>query len=453
MSAYLFKISRYISIVAVIFSFIATPETGYESRQLMLLTSFVLFLITSYVYEKKWGIFGPSYAIYFIVLFLIHNVSPYNYIFRYQSYNTLISNPLARIPTDNYKIYFMVFIFCSLIIIGQLLLSKKKINEQIKFVRLLNLKEAKIILITTIVMLVPLAILVGGIFKTILIPATSYYLISFIFIKETRKYWTFKIGLIASVLIIATQIISRYIMVRYLMPIGLAIILFDYIKSGFYSKTTFKKKALVINSIVIVMLYGVYSEIIKLSRLKSISTSPDVFLEVFSSVDVLLKWIDRQMYRIFEIWTILGGNVIDYVNTNGYFYGLTYIKFLSQIIGFDYISLPSLSASFVGANYAQPGLIAEGYANFGIIGAMVNFLCVYYLAEIFQTRFFFRPTMFNILLIVTPFSSVILDGGTFNAVMFNIVFLLLTFILSKLKIGKRNTAIIRKNPKAVSIGD
>ena len=436
MSTYLFKISRFISIITVFISIVTNSTDGFSYRDMMLLTSVLIFLTVSYIYEKRWGIFGPGYAIYFIVFFLIHNISPYNYIYRYSTYYTLISNPLARIPNDNYGTYFTVFVISSIIIIVQLLMTRKIINNDIKIVNLLNVKEAKKILFTLIFVLIPVAVFAGGIFKTIFIPATSYFFISVIFIKQSRKYWPFKIGLLISVIIIATQITSRYVIVRYLMPIGFSIIFFDYIKFGFKSKAKLKKKALIINGGIFVLMYGVLSEIAKLNKRKGIDLSFDIIFQVFTEFGVLFKWIDRQVYRIFEIWTVLGGNIIDYANSNGFFYGVTYIKSLAPVLGFDYISLPALSASMVGANYAQPGLVAEGYANFGIIGAVVNILSVYFLAEIFQRRFVKKPTLFNLLLIVTPFSSVILDGGTLNAAIFNIVFLIFTFIVSILT--KRN---------------
>ncbi len=448
MSAYLFKISRFISISAVLISIITNSIDEFSYRDMMLLTSLLIFLTVSYIYEKKWGIFGPGYAIYFIVFFLIHNLSPYNFIYRYSSYYTLISNPLARIPNDNYSIYFMVFVISSIIIIIQLLMTRKIINNDIKIVRFLNVKEAEKILFVLVFLLLPLAVFVGGIFKTIFIPATSYFFITFIFIKKSRKYWSFKIGLLISILIIVTQITSRYVIVRYLMPIGFSIIFFDYIKFGYKSRPKIKKKVLIITGGILVLMYGVLSEIVKLNRRKGIGLNFNILIQLFTEFDVLFKWINRQIYRMFEIWTVLGGNIIDYTNSNGFFFGATYIKSLAPILGFDYISLPELSASMVGANYAQPGLVAEGYANFGVVGAVANILSVYFLAEIFQRRFVKKPTMFNLLLIVTPFSSIILDGGTFNAAIFNIVFLIFTFIMSILT---KRRFLSEKNAESIEV--
>lgn len=45
------------------------------------------------------------------------------------------------------------------------------------------------------------------------------------------------------------------------------------------------------------------------------------------------------------------------------------------------MSLPLLSAKYISASYAQPGLIAEGYANFGVVGAVINMLIPFAIAE------------------------------------------------------------------------
>ncbi len=52
------------------------------------------------------------------------------------------------------------------------------------------------------------------------------------------------------------------------------------------------------------------------------------------------------------------------MKVHGFFHGITYVKSFAGYFGFEYVSLPLLSAKYISASYAQPGLIAEGYANF-----------------------------------------------------------------------------------------
>ena len=142
-----------------------------------------------------------------------------------------------------------------------------------------------------------------------------------------------------------------------------------------------------------------------------------------------MDWLNRQVYRMFGIWIVLGGNIIDYANSAGFFYGITYIKMFAPIFKFEYISLPSISAQLVGANYAQPGLLAEGYANFGVFGAIINMITILIISEICFKRFFIKQNMFNLLIVIIPFTSVLLDGGSVNSTIFNIIIIIITFSL------------------------
>lgn len=445
MSVYLFSISRIVASILVLINLISVYKHGFSYREVMLLITLILFLIGSRLYEIKKGIFGPGYLIYFIVVFIIQNVSPYAYIYRYSNYYTLVTNSNARVPNDNYTIYFIVFCIINLSIIMYLLLSKNQINKSENLQVILNIREAGIVLFVTIVFLAPLNFLLGGIFRTIFITAITYFFVSYLFIKESRKNMIYIIGLILSILIMFFLFESRYVVVRYMIPIGLSFILLNYMKNGPKPKLKIKTKLMVIIGFISILFYGVISEVIKLNSRKGISTSFMDISNIIYDITTLLEGIDRQIYRIFEIWTVLGGNIIDFVNINGFFYGITYIKSLAPIIGFDYVSLPELSASMVGANYAQPGLVAEGYANFGIIGAVLNVLLLFFLAETFQHRFIKKKTMFNLLLTTVPFSSVILDGGTINAALFNVIFLIITFSLSFILLKKRSRYVSLKS--------
>ena len=138
----------------------------------------------------------------------------------------------------------------------------------------------------------------------------------------------------------------------------------------------------------------------------------------------------NQIYRIFEIWTPLGGNIIELVEKEGFYYGITYVKFLAPYLGFPYINLAKISAEYIMASYAQPGLVAEGYANFGIFGAVLNLAIVLILTEYMFRRFMKNKNPLNLCLMLTPFTAILLDGGTVNDIILNIVFIFVTLGLS-----------------------
>ncbi len=179
--------------------------------------------------------------------------------------------------------------------------------------------------------------------------------------------------------------------------------------------------------IVAVGLYGVVSEIVKLNYF--FNKQYDIQL-ILQNTAALSHYIENQIYRLFGIWSILGGNIIEYVQENGYFYGITFIKAAAPIFGFPYISLPLISASMVGASYAQPGLLAEGYANFGIIGSILNLLFPYLIAEGCLDYFLKKKSLFSICLLTVPFSKVLLDGGGINSIIIGIIMCFICFFIA-----------------------
>ena len=78
--------------------------------------------------------------------------------------------------------------------------------------------------------------------------------------------------------------------------------------------------------IIAVLLYGMLSEIVKLNRYWNGNYNLLYELTNFQSY---IDFGANQFYRIFGIWTELGGNIIDFVHKNGFFYGITYVKFLA----------------------------------------------------------------------------------------------------------------------------
>ena len=116
------------------------------------------------------------------------------------------------------------------------------------------------------------------------------------------------------------------------------------------------------------------------------------------------------------IWcrTELGGNIIQHVKVHGFFHGITYVKSFAGYFGFEYVSLPLLSAKYISASYAQPGLIAEGYANFGVVGAVINMLIPFAIAEESLTYFLKKRNVLALCILSVPYTKLLFDGGTIN---------------------------------------
>lgn len=429
MSRYLYKITRYLAIILVVYNIVIRGINFDLLRNFSLLISLVIFLIVSTLYEKKNVIFTPTYIVYFAVVFIIHNLSPYTYIDNRMMLDTIVRVPYARIPNDHYKLYFSVFILVSFMLLLYLLIKKRGPLSKYTFKLESNLYEAKDILIIALVLL-PIQFVIGSTFRKLLIPSSVYFLTSYYMFKNVRNKFIYIIGATISLFVIMTQITWRFIAVQYIFPILVAVIIYK----GFTTlprKIKNREKYLLIFGVIGVVFYGIVSEMYKLGSLSSLSDLKNVFL----NFPLLFNWLGRQTYRIFGIWTVLGGNIIDYVDNVGFFYGLTYIKSLSPVFGFDYISLPTISAQLVGANYAQPGLVAEGYANFGYVGSVLNIFGVLILLEYLWKRFIYKQNMINFLLVVIPFTSVLLDGGSFNSMIFNIIIIYITFALRYLKLS------------------
>lgn len=85
-------------------------------------------------------------------------------------------------------------------------------------------------------------------------------------------------------------------------------------------------------------------------------------------------------------------------------------KELCTYIRFDYVSLPLISANMIGADYAQPGLVAEGYANWGIYGAIINMIFVFSLQS-YCLIIFTKTIYLKFVTLYWNFSQVLLDGG------------------------------------------
>ena len=106
------------------------------------------------------------------------------------------------------------------------------------------------------------------------------------------------------------------------------------------------------------------------------------------------------------------------------------MKSFAGYFGFEYVSLPLLSAKYISASYAQPGLIAEGYANFGVVGAVINMLIPFAIAEGSLTYFLKKRNVLALCILSVPYTKLLFEGGTINNMIFGITTCILAFAFS-----------------------
>ena len=415
MSNFLFYISRIFVFFLVLVSIISRYESGYTFRDYSFyLASFVCILV-SHLYKRKKVFYTIGFVFYFIVLYLSNLWGPYVFI-----YNKYISTLNEVKPPDFYWIFWQTYMIISSCIILYLLNIKINRNEIINSINLIiytKLQNKSKQLLYTLIIIIPIW-LFGFESETVrymLVPLTTYFIVSLLFISHCKNKVSIIMGVVLSIAIFYYVIAWRFIFIKYILPIAFIIIIKNSInEKGFNSKYLF----LFITGILSVIIYGIISEVNKLNISSLDYSLIGAVGKAFSSVDTIQYWCNRQIYRIITIWTILGGNIINYVHETGYVYGLSYIKFLAPYFNFEYISLPIISAKIIGASYAQPGVIAEGYANFGLMGACINALSIFFIAELFWDLLIRKKSVTLLIIYLVSFTQVILDGGSLNSIFF-----------------------------------
>lgn len=347
----------------------------------------------------------------------------------------------ARIPGDFFYNYVTVFIFSSI-----LMFVLAYMTPSVNFVVIRNKlydwspsRDGRVLIIISSLIITLLVIFGGDFARKFGVPVACFYLLDFCYRKKEKDFsLSLYIGCILSVVMLISQLSWRFVFVQYAFSL---IMLAIFIVSLRKPNISFFGKVCVLSFIPVTLLYGVISEFYKINP----DLSFEDVLTVFKSLPLLLDWLNRQSYRIFQIWTILSGNIIEHTIENGYYYGITYIKALSVPLGFEYVSLPVISASFVSATYAQPGIIAEGFANFGWLGSLISVTFLLVLSHLTWILFLNRVSYFTLVLVYAPFVSVILDGGSINSIVFNSILIGINFGLYFIlkfvffaKIGRRN---------------
>lgn len=395
----------------------------YGKRELMLVISYLIFLINSHSFYNKRRKVTIGYLFYLLVCFISFNLAGYHFI--YNKHIKSLNQKIVTVPLeDHYDLYFFAFLVVSFFIYMYLKLSKPRVYNCRVVLPIVSLRRVLILNLISVISLI-LFFAIGLSSFILLIPLFAYYAIGLISNSKARfkKRNIFSYCYIIFILLLFAK--HRYILLQFIFPVVMYFI-WSFQDSKYSKKKLYKISLVFFIGVFIALSYGVLSEFLKLNtRFASNYKLSDV-VEVFTNTDLLSYWFSRQIYRVFTIWTHLGGNIIEYVDKYGFFYGATYLKNFAPILGINYVNLPILSAKLISASYAQPGLLAEGYANFGFLGAVLNILLVFYLIEIIYKTLIKKNTILYFILILVPFTQVLIDGGTFYSVIALIIIAYIT---------------------------
>ena len=429
MTRKLFQVSRITMIGVVLFvclnllldKKVMLVDKNIYGRCVWLIISLIVFLLASVLYEKKRNIFSVGY------LFIMVNVFVNGVIFLcYFTDSRLLAmvRPGGSEPQDFFKLYLVIYFIIMALILAYLACAKttSKEIEKKEFIRF-NQKDDLSVFIMGILVFV-LNFKLGTTGQVLFVPILCYWFIRFVFTDYKVNMYT-ALGALAALLCLYQIRTNRYLIVAYALPIILIFCIFAGVNDN--KKRGKKVVPILILGVVAVMAYGMVSEMVKLNLYYERNYN---ILNEIRNLKSIYDSCVRQVYRLFGIWTELGGNIIQHVKVHGYYHGITYFKGFSGIFGFKYVSLPLVSAKYISAEYAQPGLIAEGYANFGIAGAVINMLIPFAIAEGSMEWFLKKRTPLAICILTVPYAKILLDGGTINNMIFGIATCIFAFSLN-----------------------
>lgn len=428
MTKKMFQVSRLLAVGAVLFVCISLltdqkvmmQDGDIIERCFLAVLATVLFYVVSVLYEKKRRIFSTGYLVLLINVFINGMICPC-----YFTGSRLDAGTREGViqPQDFFSLYLVIYFLTMAVVLFYLLFAKHTTTEIQKetFIQYDRIDDSAVFLMGIIVLFLNFQFGAAG--AVMYVPVLVYFCTRFLWTGGKLNVYTI-LALLGGLYCIYRLRYSRYMIVEYVVPV----LLMYFVLSAVHDSRKKGKKVipLLIAGVVAIMAYGMVSELIKLNTYWGRNYNLLYEITNFKSI---VDSCARQIYRLFGIWTELGGNIIHHVNLHGYYYGITYVKALSGVFGFEYVSLPLISANYISAAYAQPGLLAEGYANFGIIGAVVNLLVPFVLAEGALRWFLKKRDIFALCLLTVPFTKILLDGGTINNIIFGAATCVLTFAL------------------------
>ena len=428
MTKKMFQVSRLMVIGIVIFvccnllmdQKVMMLDGDIISRCFMLVLAGVTFWIISVLYEKKKKVFSPGYLMLLVNVFINGIACPC-----YLTGSRLDEGTRDGViqPQDFWSLYLTVYFLIMFVVFLYLMWAKHTTVEIQKedFIRYNRTDDAAVFLMGIVVLFFNFRF--GSTGVVMFVPVLCYFAMRFLYTGGKINIYTI-FGLLAGLYCIYRIRYSRYLIVEYVVPVLLMFFVLSAVNDN--KKKGKKVVPLLIAGVVAVLAYGMVSELIKLNTYWGRNYNLLYEITNFKSITDACA---RQIYRLFGIWTELGGNIIHHVNLNGFYHGITYVKSFANVFGFEYVSLPLISAKYISAAYAQPGLLAEGYANFGILGAVLNLLVPFAIAEGALNWFLKKRDPLALMILTVPFTKILLDGGTINNIVFGIATCIFAFAL------------------------
>ena len=386
----------------------------------LLLFSLLMFVIVSILYERKRRVFSAGYLFILINVFIDGILCPGYFT---DSRLREMEREGVQEPQDFFLLYLTIYLILMGLIILYLLCVKRTTDEikQQDFIHYKKADDVAVFFMGIIILFLNFRFGTAGL--VLYVPVLCYFAARFLCTHGEINIYTI-LGLMGGLYCLYRVRTNRFLFIQYVMPILLIIFLFAAVNDNY--KKGKKVVPLLIGGIVLIFAYGMVSEMVKLNLYYG--RSYNILSEIKNFKSIYDSSV-RQVYRLFGVWTELGGNIIQHVKIHGFFHGITYVKSLAGHFGFEYVSLPLLSAKYISASYAQPGLIAEGYANFGVAGAVVNMLIPFAIAEGSLTFFLKKRNPLALCILSVPYTKLLFDGGTINNMIFGIASCILAFAL------------------------
>lgn len=360
------------------------------------------YVLISYRYQKMYGIISPGYMYITLNMMIVYTFLAS--LITIEQINELNSSGLyGWWVNDYYWIYFWCIVSVFFVVTVYLCIIKeegKYNNIIINDVCINDVLPGTLILLTTFIF--------TGKNADLIYPVVILSLVHCLLFRQ-YKY----IVILTVVLLLdgGRLIVSRYYFIQVILPV-----IFIYIYKYNKIHIPFKKRIVYFTIFLFLAgLYGTVSEVVKLNMGWGGDYS---LIYILSSSNDMLEFFERQFYRVFAIWIKLGGYIIYHVDNNGFFYGISFIKGMSSFFDVEYVSIPELGAFYDNAVYAQSGSLVEGYANFGIVGAVIYMTIIFGFMEKMHMNFIRKANIENLICLVVPFTKILIDGGSLYSAIF-----------------------------------
>ena len=399
---------------------VMAAETHIWERCGLLLLAYAMFFIVSVLYERKRKVFSVGYLFILINVFIDGVLCP-----GYFTDGRLreMEREGVQEPQDFFMLYIGIY-FCIMAVLLLYLLCIKKTTDEIRredFIKYKRTDDIAVVLMGAVILFLNFRLGTSGL--VLYVPVLCYFAVRILYTRGKFNLYTV-LGLLGGLYCLYRIRTNRFLVIQYIMPLLLIFFVFAAVNDNY--KKGKKVVPLLIVGVLAVFGYGMVSELVKLNLYYERDYN---ILHELTNFKSIYDACVRQIYRLFGVWTELGGNIIQHAKVFGYFHGITYVKSLAGYFGFEYVSLPLLSAKYISASYAQPGLIAEGYANFGVAGAVVNMLIPFAIAEISLSYFLKKRNPLALCILTVPYTKILFDGGTVNNMIFGILTCVLAFAL------------------------